>query len=765
MYSRIEVLDKTRSIAEKAFEQTGFQAVDLKGLRNNRSVLGVEYHKKRRKRDKPSQASISLRIVELELEAATNDPNATFTKLLYALADHLWACSTGTQHNQVCVLIMQLSDGFGTPTKGLRHYHERFHALENPWVSESFIKSLTGLDENSWDEFVQNFRLHSAIQGLKPAFEPRPIRTSLASELAAVAQEERANPNTLPLTQYDQTESELRIKAVTVQGFRGAPFRQSISLLKNGNPESILIWGDNGVGKSTFTDAVEFALQGRIDRSVDFESSLNPRLRNLLRPDSRVSVELSDGRTISRELTVNEARRDCIEDDSVSAGFRLAPLVIRRSDLLRFLNTEGQSRGTVFFDYFPPASGRPGLKPDEEIAELRELQKVLFTRRKNLSRRLEALFPESDIDFSDASQFEKFRLQTDLSDVSDSQETRKLMDDLENCQRNLSRLKRKIERGVEELNPRAYEEQLERIRPHIEAVGPSVTESFLDITGVDYVKKLETLIAASGPVSLDIVVTLTDGSTAIPQQIFSEGYKDLLAILFFLSLSKRAAEFGQAKILILDDALQSVDSTIRTSLMNYIAKEFKGWQLVITGHDAAWHRIVSDALNRRGIAFTDSYIRRWKHDEGPVVTSQVPTVHQELISNMTYGSPVSIVSTASLLLEEICNELSFRLPISVTRTRDDRYTLGHLWPGVLKKLAKTELESLVEEIDSLEFLRNLMGAHFNPASQSIAIGDANRFGELVIALYQSTFCPECLRWIEPQGEGRYACRKGCTVVL
>ena len=56
---------------------------------------------------------------------------------------------------------------------------------------------------------------------------------------------------------------------------------------------------------------------------------------------------------------------------------------------------------------------------------------------------------------------------------------------------------------------------------------------------------------------------LKNNQTADPLGLFSEANLDLLAFLIFLAVAKEAAERGQARLLVLDDVLQSVDAVFR----------------------------------------------------------------------------------------------------------------------------------------------------------------------------------------------------------
>jgi hypothetical protein len=76
---------------------------------------------------------------------------------------------------------------------------------------------------------------------------------------------------------------------------------------------------------------------------------------------------------------------------------------------------------------------------------------------------------------------------------------------------------------------------------------------------------------AFGSGVLDIRVQIEDRSYS--EHIFSEGYQDLLTMLFFLVTARVTAAHGRVQVLILDDVLQSVDAHIRVALMQFILRD------------------------------------------------------------------------------------------------------------------------------------------------------------------------------------------------
>ena len=251
----------------------------------------------------------------------------------------------------------------------------------------------------------------------------------------------------------------------------------------------------------------------------------------------------------------------------------------------------------------------------------------------------------------------------------------------------------------------------------------------------------------------------TNDVSAFPQQVFSEGYKDLIALLFFLAVTKRAHRSGQAPVLILDDVLQSVDSTVRLDVMDYILDEFGDWQLIVTGHDRAWHAQLRELFNRKGIQVADRQIIRWDFEDGLIIREAAWNTVASLKDALERSDMQAIASVSGVLLEQISQELSWRLAASVQRRPGDRYTLGDLWPGVKKALNTTPAKDVCHEIDQLIVIRNLIGAHYNDWAAAISDADVLRLATAAQLLYELTFCVKCHTWVERRGSA-ISCDKG-----
>jgi hypothetical protein len=219
----------------------------------------------------------------------------------------------------------------------------------------------------------------------------------------------------------------------------------------------------------------------------------------------------------------------------------------------------------------------------------------------------------------------------------------------------------------------------------------------------------------------------------------------------------------QARILILDDVMQSVDSTIRLQLLDYLLVRFSGWQLFRTVHDRLWREQLTQLMRRRGHVFVEREIRRWSFEAGPEFRMTNSDIGALLSGALEFGNTAMISSETGRLLDQVSDTLSWTLPVGVTRRQNDRYTLADLWPPVSSKLKKTPISGAVEEVDRWLHLRNLLGAHYNEWAASLSQHDADSFANAVLSLYRAVYCSSCNYWVRSDGfRMRWSCRCGET---
>jgi energy-coupling factor transporter ATP-binding protein EcfA2 len=150
-----------------------------------------------------------------------------------------------------------------------------------------------------------------------------------------------------------------RIARLRIQNFRGVPQELNITFRPRSGapPVSVLLYGDNGSGKSSLADALEFVLRTTLLRRIDPERPTKRHAQSFaVKTSPYVEAEYEDGTTIARGAP--GGRKQGRFGDGVrkvhdpEPAFRLAPIVLRRADILGFWSVPATQRKLVFFDYF-----------------------------------------------------------------------------------------------------------------------------------------------------------------------------------------------------------------------------------------------------------------------------------------------------------------------------------------------------------------------------------------------------------------------------
>jgi recombinational DNA repair ATPase RecF len=594
----------------------------------------------------------------------------------------------------------------------------------------------------------------------------------LLSEIVASREQNSSEYQSL---EYDKSDSDVKVTSVQLLSFRGSPSKLEIDLQDGDKPTSVLILGDNGTGKSSIVDAIEFGLQARVGRSSSFDSPVGPSLVSFsptANGNPSVEIWLSDNSSVKRTLEKNSQGELEPIGEKIRPGFRLAPITLKRQDILRFLDTDGLERGQIFFDYFPESVAEMALRPEEKLERLRYESHDLRIRRTTFGRRLAELLHLDDVPTNrellipllkekvtggvDLDQFDWTQVEPEIGST---------VTQLRATINRLSQIKKEVEQGVQILNPVKYRNQARILERELAPLGEELTKAFRAVTRVDFVERIDVAFGVSGPVALDVVVQLVDGTRCFPQQLFSEGFRDIIAVLFFTSVAKRAALHGQSRTLILDDVFQSVDSSVRGDVMNYLLEEFRDWQLIVTVHDRLWMEKLRALFRSKNHRFKEIHLRPWHFKTGPTLQFESGiSLAGKVQQAMDNADPSTICGVAGHALEEACDNLSWRLRCTIQRRQEDRYTLADLWPGVRKAMKNSSVSPVTERIESMIFLRNTTGAHFNEWAQSLSLNEALDFGQSIIDFLAQTWCASCGTWVRSDGKMPASCNCGSLTI-
>jgi hypothetical protein len=221
----------------------------------------------------------------------------------------------------------------------------------------------------------------------------------------------------------------------------------------------------------------------------------------------------------------------------------------------------------------------------------------------------------------------------------------------------------------------------------------------------------------------------------------------------------------------------SVDDPHLDRIIDLINDEAPNFgHVIITTHSRSWFdsvrigkRMSAELIELYGWGL-DSGMR---HDHAPLVVDELRDVVQAVKINRQL-----IASRAGILLEQLLDDLTIRYSSKLPRKHPPRYTLGELVNGIdsqLRKLMRIEqldingnIEKTINFFDLINvatadgWIRNQVGAHFNPDAVGISDAMIQKFGENALAVADAILCKHCLQLPSKNKSGSYfECGSGC----
>lgn len=586
--------------------------------------------------------------------------------------------------------------------------------------------------------------------------------------------------------------SKRKIKSVHIKYFRGVPTSLTVDFTKKDgkNALSTIIYGGNGSGKSTIVDALEFCLQGKIERSDELKNSTRPSVLNFGNPYAgtpEIEVTFDDDTKWERHIDVKRIEIGVLDLENPNEiphpDFSYAPIVLRRNDIITYNYTNGDQRLLHILQYFYNKKSSVVADNDERIVILNQ-DKVRFKR--GLQRKIALLsektgLTEDEIKDNKSNIVEFFRrffvprggneLKNNIIGKDKKKIEPKLYLELERYAYEIlnyvEKLK-KLESKEKKLRGDIDKETYLSLKEDLAKCEGYLLPAFKAISRFKNVSDIKLSVSEFSITSLEIQITLDNGIVVKPHEIFSEANFDLLILILYMSLIKTASDKGQSNVLILDDVLQSVDSSIREKFILYYlrSKEFKGWQFIITCHDKLWLKELEEKMQDAGITQRKILkIEHWSMSEGPVIRS----VDESIIDNRIKDAQESynidnLASAAGALLEKICDQMTQYLGSSIHRTVGDIYTLKPLldsFRASAKMMDYPQLNNCLQRVYENKHIRNMLGAHYNSYAENLDEEIIKEFAEDVQELYDLCFCRECYSWLKLRGK-EISCDKKCN---
>jgi len=549
----------------------------------------------------------------------------------------------------------------------------------------------------------------------------------------------------------------------------------TLDLTKSGKPVSCLILGDNGTGKSSFVDAIEFALRGKMTSSSTSWRKNIRRVGNLEKGQGAscyCEIELSDGSWYTRSLARIEDQDDKWEvtpQDPVS-GFDAANFVLRRDDIVSFSRLAANQRTQLFASFLRGVTDKIASTRPREVADITvlkgELESIASEQRDIVTEiatllnadatrldlfhpgALDSLYNSRGIIRRYATMRKKGRRRAKGSELDRLLTLRRAY---KNNHRRWAHIKQEATGWHREQRHRDVHEIVQRLEG-------SVSDSFRRISSA--ANFISAIRISADPLknSLTFSAELPDSRLVPIEDYFSEANLDLLAFLIFLGMLKEASLHGQPKLLILDDVLQSVDAAIRLEVGRYLLTDFADWQIIMTFHERLWREQFRTLCAQNNHQLVNRDIASWSYLDGPILVQPNVDASVDCRQAMTSSSPILIASQAGILLETMSDWLSKSLAASITRRPDDKYTLGDTWPGVSKILRRYSVKPECEKIGDYLQLRNLVGAHYNEWAQNVSLAEVRAFATAVTELWSKVWCDTCRTVVARDAKEALACQ-------
>lgn len=266
-------------------------------------------------------------------------------------------------------------------------------------------------------------------------------------------------------------------------------------------------------------------------------------------------------------------------------------------------------------------------------------------------------------------------------------------------------------------------------------------------------------LEANNSASLEQIGHFYGHDNVAPQGVYSEAHLDTLGFCFWLAVVKHTAPNA---IVVLDDVFTSVDAKHLGRIDELLLGEAQAQniaQIVAITHYRGW----IDKL-KAGHAENQLEIKelgRWTLQHGISVRGVLPDRH-ELQNKLAepFLDRQAVASKAGVLLENMLDHItvSFRLKLP----RQAVYTLDPLLSAVTGESKKWHTVTagqppqpwlpVLARLNALAFIRNQVGAHFNPVGSDITDDDIREFAEATLALAGLVYCPHCGRRVYSKDE-------------
>jgi hypothetical protein len=255
-----------------------------------------------------------------------------------------------------------------------------------------------------------------------------------------------------------------------------------------------------------------------------------------------------------------------------------------------------------------------------------------------------------------------------------------------------------------------------------------------------------------------------------PRLTLSEGYRNSLGLCIFLAMAKREAE--EDRPLFLDDVVVSLDRNHRGMIVELLAREFSGRQVVILTHDRDWYAELRQQLDENSWVFrallpweTPAIGIRWSHS-----TTTFGDARAQLKERPdSAGNDARKIMDVDLAI--IAERLHIELPYLRADTNDRRMAHDFLKRFVadgkkcFQKKGAKDYQVHTEAIDTLDQADRLLASWANRGSHSFDLvrPEAAKLidvCEKALGLFRCSSCDKRVWFADAEGSAWVQCQCG-----
>ena len=239
-----------------------------------------------------------------------------------------------------------------------------------------------------------------------------------------------------------------------------------------------------------------------------------------------------------------------------------------------------------------------------------------------------------------------------------------------------------------------------------------------------------------------------------PRWVYSVGHLDTVGLAIFLALRRfRGNEPSDAKLMILDDVVLSIDLSHARRFIKLLESRFDDHQIILLTHNELFAHWCSRLLNN----IRRFPILEWSLLDGPSIgdyRSRRKVLEDVLVS----GSSKEIGLALMAFLDEWLLEARYAFELSVPAQFGEKYTLSDIWGPFVKALKGIQkslgikidgLDELLSGLTDLPDVRNTLAAHENEVARLYPRDVIVEISKRVIALIDLLYCQTCNSFARP----------------